>query len=66
MESEKIGHAYKFRSQADRWGRAYIKISELEYEKEEQTELVRLLEEERSKWERAVGGGDGSWEKNQI
>ncbi|KAL7417321.1 hypothetical protein BDY24DRAFT_166273 [Mrakia frigida] len=53
-----IGRSYKFGSQANRWGTGYVKVAELSYEKEEQRELLRLVEAERTKWERALGEGE--------
>ena len=47
--------AYKFRSQADRWGRGYVRVAEYAVDGRERGELVRLVEEERGKWERALG-----------
>ena len=35
-----------------------MKVAELSYEKEEQRELLRLVEAERTKWERALGEGE--------
>lgn len=48
--------AVKFRSQADRWGRAYVRVASYEWDEHEADRLVAAVEELRAKWGKALGG----------
>lgn len=48
--------ACKFRSQADRWGRAYVRVAGYVWTEEEATQLEDAVEALRENWGKALGG----------
>lgn len=54
VPTSSLRRAWKFRSQADRWGRPYVGAVQFEWDEREADALVEKIEELRSYWEKTV------------